>query len=79
MAIGPASALRIVDGLAARRALSGHYLLPSVRGELLGRLGRVTEARRELEEAARLTGNERERAVLLGKAAALEGRAPPQD
>jgi RNA polymerase sigma factor (sigma-70 family) len=79
MATGPASALRIVDGLAARRALSGHYLLPSVRGELLARLGRVTEARRELEEAARLTGNERERAVLLGKAAALEGRAPPRD
>ncbi|GAA1987828.1 sigma-70 family RNA polymerase sigma factor [Isoptericola halotolerans] len=72
MASGPAEALEIVDGLVAGGALPGSYLLPSVRGELLSRLGRPDEARRELEAAARLCGNERERAVLQAKAAALE-------
>lgn len=71
MATGPANALRIVDALAAEGALRGSYLLPSVRGELLARLGRNDEARTELEEAARLTGNDRERALLLAKASAL--------
>ncbi len=71
MATGPASALLIVDTLATDDALAGSYLLPSVRGELLGRLGRVEEARSELTTAAGLVGNERERAVLLAKAAAL--------
>lgn len=68
MATGPATALRIVDGI---RGLEGSYLLPSVRGELLARLGREAEARAEFETAARLAGNERERGVLLAKAAAL--------
>ena len=71
MSTGPASALRIVDDLAAGGRLAGAAPLPAVRGELLARLGRTHEARGELEAAARLTGNERERAALLAKAAAL--------
>jgi len=71
MATGPATALTIVDKLASDGALRGSYLLPSVRGELLARLGRTEEARSELTTAARLAANERERAVLLAKAAAL--------
>ena len=71
MATGPASALRIVDGLASDGALRGSHLLPSVRGELLARLGRIEEARSELLTAAALATNERQRAVLEGKAAAL--------
>lgn len=71
MSTGPASALRIVDGLASDGALRGSHLLPSVRGELLARLGRVSEARSELLTAAGLTANTRERAVLEAKAAAL--------
>ncbi|MDT3396600.1 sigma-70 family RNA polymerase sigma factor [Streptomyces sp. B1866] len=71
MAGGPRQALSMVDDLAATGRLSGSYLLPSVRGELLTRLGRTAEARAELELAARLCGNVRERAVLLRKAAAL--------
>jgi RNA polymerase sigma factor (sigma-70 family) len=71
MATGPASALLIVDGLAGAGALRGSSLLPSVRGELLARLGRAEEARSELVTAAGLTRNSRERAVLLAKAAAL--------
>ncbi len=71
MATGPATALRIVDGLASAGALRGSYLLPSVRGELLARLGRTEEARSELLTAAGLAANEREQAVLRAKAAAL--------
>jgi RNA polymerase sigma factor (sigma-70 family) len=71
MATGPANALRIVDALAAQGALRGSHLLPSVRGELLSRLGRIDEAREELTAAARLAANDRERDVLLKKAAAL--------
>ncbi|MFB7620713.1 RNA polymerase sigma factor [Kitasatospora sp. NPDC056181] len=71
MATGPQEALPIVDGLAASGRLSGSHLLPTVRGELLVRLGRTAEARAELELAARLCRNTRERSVLLRKAAAL--------
>jgi RNA polymerase sigma factor (sigma-70 family) len=71
MASGPEPALSIVDELVASDRLSGSYLLPSVRGELLARLGRTGEARAELELAARLCHNARERSVLLRKAAAL--------
>jgi RNA polymerase sigma factor (sigma-70 family) len=71
MATGPATALRIVDALAAEGALRGSHLLPSVRGELLAQLGRVDEAREQLTAAARLPANDRERDVLLKKAAAL--------
>jgi RNA polymerase sigma factor (sigma-70 family) len=71
MATGPASGLLLVDRLASGGALAGSHLLPSVRGELLAQLGRVEEARSELTTAANLAGNDRERAVLLAKAAAL--------
>ncbi|GAA2065171.1 RNA polymerase sigma factor [Leifsonia soli] len=71
MATGPANALRIADDLAARGALRGSHLLPSVRGELLARLGRTEEAVSELTTAPGLTANERERDVLLAKAARL--------
>ncbi|WP_368496236.1 RNA polymerase sigma factor [Herbiconiux sp. A18JL235] len=70
-AVGPASALAIVDRLDEEGALRGSHLIPSVRGELLARLGRDQEARAELLTAASLTANERERDVLRAKAAAL--------
>ncbi|BDZ63819.1 RNA polymerase sigma factor [Agromyces mangrovi Wang et al. 2018] len=69
MAEGPATALRMVDALAASGALRTTHLLPSVRGELLARLGRGDEARAEFLDAAARCGNERERAVLERKAA----------
>ncbi|MGW4946987.1 RNA polymerase sigma factor [Actinoplanes sp. NPDC004185] len=71
MAAGPAPALLIVDELVALDRLPGSHLVPTVRGELLARLGRLPEARAELERAARLCANQRERSVLLRKAAAL--------
>ncbi|MFC0115881.1 RNA polymerase sigma factor [Kibdelosporangium aridum] len=71
MAQGPAAALPIVDELVAAGTLSNSHLLPSVRGELLTRLGRTGEARTELEHAIKLCGNERERAVLQRKLADL--------
>jgi predicted RNA polymerase sigma factor len=71
MASGPAQALAIVDGLIAADRLPGSHLVPTVRAELLTRLGRRPEARAELELAARLCANQRERSVLLGRAAAL--------
>ncbi|MET4611858.1 RNA polymerase sigma factor (sigma-70 family) [Rhodococcus sp. PvR044] len=71
MAQGPAAALPIVDELAAAGALSTSHLLPTVRGELLTRLGRAEEARTELQLAVRLCGNARERAVLERKLAGL--------
>jgi len=72
MAEGPQQALPLVDELTASGRLSGSHLLPSVRGELLIQLGRTAEARTELELAARLCRNTRERSVLLRKAVALE-------
>lgn len=71
MAAGPAAALAIVDELVAADRLPGSHLLPTVRGELLARLGRHPEARAELELAARLCTNQRERSVLLRRAATL--------
>jgi RNA polymerase sigma factor (sigma-70 family) len=71
MATGPATALRLVDRLVEQGALRGSHLLPSVRGELLLRLGRTDEAASELRAAAALAGNERERDFLLAKAARL--------
>jgi RNA polymerase sigma factor (sigma-70 family) len=71
MASGPAQALAIVDELIASDRLPGSHLVPTVRGELLARLGRRPEARAELELAARLCANQRERSVLLRKAATL--------
>ncbi|MFJ2748134.1 RNA polymerase sigma factor [Streptomyces sp. NPDC087297] len=71
MAEGPAAALPLVDALAAEPALSAYHLLPSVRGDLLARLGRTQEARAEFERAAALTHNAQERTLLLGRAARL--------
>ena len=71
MATGPATALRIVDSLADDASLRGSHLIQSVRGELLARLGRIEEARSELLTAAHLAANDRERDVLLRKAAGL--------
>ena len=68
MAFGPAAALELVDGLASEPALAGYHLLPAVRGDLLWKLGRLAEARTELERAAALTRNARERALLLARA-----------
>ncbi|MFD3380570.1 MULTISPECIES: RNA polymerase sigma factor [unclassified Streptomyces] len=68
MAEGAEAGLVIVDALVDEPALRGYYLLPSVRGDLLVRLGRVREARGEFERAASLTRNERERGLLLGRA-----------
>ncbi|MFI6577356.1 RNA polymerase sigma factor [Nocardiopsis sp. NPDC050513] len=71
MARGPAAALAIADRLAADGALARTHLLPTVRGELLTRLGRTEEARTELERAVELCGNARERGVLERKLADL--------
>ncbi|WP_424858243.1 RNA polymerase sigma factor [Streptomyces sp. SAI-170] len=68
MADGPAEALAIVDALAAEGALRDYHLLPSVRGDLLTRLGRTTEARAEFERAAGLARNDKERELLLRRA-----------
>lgn len=72
MADGPEPALEIVDRLATEPALRDYHLLPSVRGDLLRRLGRTAEARAEFERAAGLARNARERGLLLRKAAASE-------
>ena len=72
MAFGPAAGLEIVDPLTSERALAGYHLLPSVRGDLLFKLGRSSEARAEFERAAALTRNTRERALLLERAAACK-------
>ena len=68
MAEGPGPALEIVDALTDEPALADYHLLPSVRGDLLARLGRTTQARAEFERAAALTRNERERELLLDRA-----------
>ncbi len=70
MAEGPAAGLALVDDLRSDPALAGYHLLPSVRGDLLVKLGRPDEARVEFEAAAAMTGNEQERALLLERAAA---------
>ena len=72
-AFGPAAGLVIVDAIAADRALAGYHLLPSVRGDLLARLGRNAEAAAEFRRAAEMTRNERERSLLLGRAASCAG------
>jgi predicted RNA polymerase sigma factor len=68
MAFGPAAGLEIVDALASEPSLENYHLLPSVRGDLLKKLGRMDEARVEFERAARLTRNTRERDLLIGRA-----------
>ena len=71
MAFGPAAALEIVDRMRADRSLQHYQWLPSVRGDLLAKLGRRDEARAEFEHAASLARNSRERALLMERAAAL--------
>ncbi|HJQ98434.1 MAG TPA: RNA polymerase sigma factor [Candidatus Polarisedimenticolaceae bacterium] len=68
MAFGPAEGLKIVDGLADEPALTQYHLLPSVRGDLLNKLGRKREAGVEFERAASLAENTRERDLLLARA-----------
>jgi RNA polymerase sigma factor (sigma-70 family) len=70
MATGPAAGLELVDALTSEPSLRSYHLLPSVRGELLAKLGRFDEARAECERAASLTRNARERDLLLARAAA---------
>ncbi len=70
MAFGPAAGLELVDALTSEPALRSYHLLPSVRGDLLAKLGRFDEARAECERAASLTRNARERELLLERAAA---------
>lgn len=76
MAEGPGAALPLVDALTGEPALRSYHLLPSVRGDLLERLGRGPEARAEFERAAALTRNARERDLLLARAAALPPLRP---
>ena len=72
MAFGPDQALELVDALLTEPALSSYHLLPSVRGDLLERLGRRDEARAEFERAASMAQNSRERTLLLDRARACE-------
>ncbi len=79
MASGPAAGLELVDQLTSEPSLESYHLLPSVRGDLLAKLGRFDEARTEFERAASLTRNARERDLLLERAAAsARGAAPPR-
>ncbi len=75
MAFGPAAGLEAVDALLGEKALTAYHLLPAVRGDLLAKLGRHTEARAEFERAAALTANVRERQLLLGRATTEAGAA----
>jgi predicted RNA polymerase sigma factor len=77
MAFGPAAGLQIVEALTSEPSLERYHLLPSVRGDLLAKLGRFDEARAELERAASLTRNARERDLLLERAAACAREAAP--
>ena len=72
MAVGPQAGLELVDPLTAEPSLRNYHLLPSVRADLLKKVGRLAEAREEFRRAASLTQNERERDLLLSRAAALD-------
>ncbi|QSQ16991.1 RNA polymerase sigma factor [Myxococcus landrumensis] len=74
MAYGPAAGLAVVDTLTSEPSLAHYHLLPSVRGDLLRKLGRFDEARKEFEKAAGLTRNVREQTLLLDRAAACARR-----
>jgi RNA polymerase sigma factor (sigma-70 family) len=74
MAFGPAEGLAIIDGIAGDKQLRNYQWLPSVRGDLLAKLGRNDEARAEFERAAQLASNARERDLLLERAAAMGPR-----
>ena len=73
MAFGPAAGLEVVDALVGEPALQNYHLLPAVRGDLLFKLGRCDEARREFDRAASLTRNTREQALLRARARACAG------
>ncbi|MEO8653026.1 MAG: RNA polymerase subunit sigma-24, partial [Ramlibacter sp.] len=73
MAEGPAAALAIVDRLAGDKALRNYQWLPSVRGDLLARLGRAAEACGEFERAAAMATNARERELMLERVRSLRG------
>jgi predicted RNA polymerase sigma factor len=73
MAFGPQAALEIVDTLLGAPALRAYHLLPSVRGDLLFKLGRMQEARAEFERAASLARNSRDRRLLLERARETAG------
>ncbi|WP_280812126.1 RNA polymerase sigma factor [Variovorax boronicumulans] len=73
MAFGPAAGLEVVDALMDEPALKGYHLLPTVRGDLLFKLGRRDEARKEFDRAASLTRNTREQALLKARARACTG------
>jgi predicted RNA polymerase sigma factor len=79
MAFGPAAGLALVDRLQGEPALASYHLLPSVRGDFLSKLGRFDEARAELERAAGLTRNTRERDLLRERAAACARAAAGTD
>ena len=72
MAFGPAAGLELADTLTAEPSLQSYHLLPSVRGDLLSKLGRLDEARAEFERGAALTRNVRERRLLLDRASSCE-------
>jgi RNA polymerase sigma factor (sigma-70 family) len=81
MASGPAAGLELIDELTSEPSLKAYHLLPSVRGDLLRKLGRFDEARAEFERAAMLTRNTRERELMLERARACAGgsmQQPPQ-
>src|SRR5207244_7665202 len=73
MAFGPAAGLEIIDTLRGEKSLQNYQWLPSVRGDLLAKLGRNDEARVEFERAAALASNVREREMLLARVQALHG------
>jgi RNA polymerase sigma-70 factor, ECF subfamily len=77
MAFGPAAGLDIVDALSSEPTLEGYHLLPSVRGDLLAKLGRFDQARPEFERAAALTRNARVREILLARAAECAREVSP--
>ncbi|HEY7352897.1 MAG TPA: DUF6596 domain-containing protein, partial [Terriglobales bacterium] len=74
MAAGPAAGFELTEELVSEMSMKNYHLLPSVRGDLLTKLGRLAEARAELERAASLTANARERELLLTKAGKLAGQ-----
>src|SRR5467141_1995765 len=79
MALGPAAGLALIDALNSAPSLKAYHLLPSVRGDLLRKLGRFEEARVEFERAATLTRNERERDLMLERArACADGSSTPR-
>jgi predicted RNA polymerase sigma factor len=79
MAYGPQAGLELVDSLATEPTLRRYHLLPSVRGDLLSRLGRQAEARSELVRAAELCDNDRERELLLSRARYPDPASPERD